>query len=611
MSNPFLTLPAFDQSQQSQIDFFDGLKTIVNQLESTQPIIIDQSTVPTQVQMETLYLAAGVGRTLPVPTSQEFIWTWQGVVQGEYRTLDDLVVNVNDTNVTPLGGIPGFQYLMANGDIVSSILTRYDPTVATTSLVTVDRRLGTLGNIALTTIGTQFSANPAGTKLAYTALDGGGKNQIFTCTYPALGSVTQLTTSATGASLPHWVGTKIAYVDAAGGVSTIKIMNDNGTSQTTVVNLGAVTVVTLQLSPDQTKIIHSRVSAAQIDVYLVNVNGTGLVKFIDHASSTDNPNGDMSQVTAPSWHPSGLWIYFGRRRKNINTNAVEQWFTLRVQPPDTTHSLTDSMTLSSVVPYDWYTANLVTTNYYNSQAEEDTNLLVPTFSNFILNGQVIITGLAVQTLTVSGSKPILMIASQTDGYTSTGKIYKTSQYVPDRGDFELIRTDLTVGGETSFSLSKAEIKDFSHLYFVINGANSAGGAITIKIVFNEDNVATHYQNTNVFATTALVRAYQTFGDDAVVLRGSGANGVNGFSAIVFIADIQAADAFKTALTQMVYTASAAAFAIANYFEGDLLSLWESVAPIESIRIVVSSALAANSIFSYYGLRGTPRNEKDI
>lgn len=59
MSNPFLTLTAFDQSQQSQIDFFDGLKTIVNQLESTQPIIIEQSTVPTQVQMETLYLAAG------------------------------------------------------------------------------------------------------------------------------------------------------------------------------------------------------------------------------------------------------------------------------------------------------------------------------------------------------------------------------------------------------------------------------------------------------------------------------------------------------------------------------------------------------------------------
>lgn len=624
MANPFSTLVPFGADFASQYNFFESIKTIINDLDEIDPLIIESTTVPTQAQMEAAYLADAVGNVLPVPTNQSFIWMKEGIAQGEYRTIDDLFANVNDVSAGRLSTAVGMSFLMANGDILISNQTDYVGGV-TTSLKKYDRRTGQLQTVVLTTdmpVG-GFYASPDGTKLAFTKLDGGSKRQVYTVPYPALTPQTQLTTTTTDIRNPCWQGTKISYLESVGGNWTIKIMNDNGTSQTTVLATGVAvaTNVWQMLSPDMTKVIHTKVVSSNTEVWKVNVNGTSNAKFVDPtAYSTDNPDGsallsgDTNPMIIPNWSWDSLWVMYGRRRKNINTNISERWFNFKQSSDNNRFDDTDSYyEVHNFVAKDWYTKNLaINADLYGGNFTEEFYILVPLFSSMLYGGKgYLVSNLVYPNANVVQMYPAMMVANQADGYTSTGKIYKTSQYVPDRNDFELIRQDVAVGGETSFLISRDELKDFEHLMIVAQVATNSAAIGNGRIIFNEDGTVGNYYNNALLASTTILRAYTISATDGCGFTVSGALGTAFTEMAMTIYDIQSTDSYKTAINEISYTGSSAAFALANYFEGDILSVWKSTAAIESLRFLTSTALGAGSTISYYGIRGTPRSEKDI
>lgn len=626
MSNPFIGLTPFGQDYTSQYNFFENIKTIINGLESKDPIIIESETVPTQAEMETLYLAAAVGNTLPVPTSQIFIWVNQGVVQGEYRTIDDLYTNINDLGlVNGSSSSPGVGFLMSNGDIIASN-QRSLPVISATNISKIDRKSGVVSAVALTVDIPDgiFWSSPDGTKIAFTKLDGGSKRQVYTCTYPALGSITQLTTTITDIRNPSWANGKISYLESVGGFWTIKIMNENGTSQTTVLNTGIATgVVTYQaLSPDATQIIYTKASGTSqfVDVWKVNVNGTGNAKFVDSLSLTDNPHGvaastipaDCStSILIPNWSADGLYVMYGRRRKNINTNVVDSWYEFIQDSQDMLGQAIESY-YTAASATDFVTKNFTTTQQkWGSANISDLTayVYIPSFVTPIYSGKAyIVIGLGIEGPTLLQYLPSLIVANQKDGHKSTGKIYRTSQYVPRRNDFELIRQDVATGTETSFSVTKSELDGFDHIMIIYNGSQTAGGG-SIKIYLNEDTGA-NYHNVGLLGTTTILRMYP-FATDSIDLKGSGAAANNASSFACMIYDIKSTDNYKIAMTDLTYTASAAAFAVANYFTGDMMTTWMNTQAIESLRVLGSSAFAAGATFSYYGMRGTPRFEEDL
>lgn len=625
MSNPFVGLAPFGQDYTSQYNFFENIKTIINSLEAKDPIIIESTTVPTQVQMETLYLAAAVGNTLPVPTSQIFIWVNQGVVQGEYRAIDDLYTNVNDISLMSGFFFPGVGFLMSNGDIIAGN-QRGNPVISAANISKFDRKTGILSAVALTVDIPDgiFSSDPTGTKIAFTKLDGGSKRQVYTCTYPALGSITQLTTTTTDIRNPSWANGKISYLESVGGFWTIKIMNENGTGQTTVLNTGiATSVVTYQaLSPDATKIIYTKASGTSqfVDVWKVNVNGTSNAKFVDSLNATDNPHGSVSatnpadcatSVLIPSWSADGLYVMYGRRRKNINTNAVDAWYTFEQDPQDPLMQALKCY-YTTTFATDYTTKNFTTTQQKwggSNITDQTAYVYVPSFVTPIYGGKAyLVIGSSIEGTVSLQNNPCIILANQKDGYKSTGKIYRTSQYVPRRNDFELIRQDVATGTETSFSVTKSELDGFDHVLIIFNGSQTAGAG-SIKIYLNEDTGA-NYHNVGLLANTTILRMYP-FATDSIDLRGSGAAANNASSFACMIYDIKSTDNYKIAMTDLTYTASAAAFAVANYFTGDMMTTWMNTQAIESLRVLGSVAFAAGATFSYYGIRGTPRFEEDL
>lgn len=621
MANPFSTLTPFGLDFQSQYNFFESIKTIINNLESLVPIIIESTTVPTQVQMETAYLAAAVGNALPVPTSQTFIWMNQGVVQGEYQTIDDYYANLNDASErqNSNSGFRGMVQLAANGDFIGISQSDAANTIPNTTLTKYDRRTGDLSATSLTSLqGEQFWLNPAGTVLAYSKNDGGGIKQIYTVPYPALTPSTALTTSSFGALCPCWMGTKISYVELAtsGGNYTLKIMDDNGANKTTVLATSipsASAPIFQALSPDLTKIAYTlHVSNPVIDVYKVNVNGTGNAVVFDHNS--DSPNYELYRASRPNWSPDSQWIYFGRRRKNITTSAVERWFYYDYDLFGTQSDLRQQRYGYDIKQSNWVQKNLSQRPPELGNLDENSSMYVPTAPMFIYGGKAIVTPLTGITATggTNGDwRPILILANRQDGYKSSGKIYKVTQYVPDRNDYELIRQDVcTLGTETTFALAKSELQDFDHLQIVITGASNSTTAL-MYLYFNEDSTATNYQNTNVLGSTTTVRAYQTYGNTGVALQASGVLGVNMFSDVINIFDIQATDNYKEAYSDVAYNPTGTSFLTSNYLQGDLLTIWKNTAAIESIRLFSAAPLSIGTTISWYGIRGTSRSEKDM
>lgn len=627
MANPFTSLAPFGGDLASQVSFFDNIKTIINNLEKADPIFIESTTVPTQVQFESAYLAASVGNVLPIPTSQEFIWINQGVIQGEYRAIDDLFANINDVSMQRSNPLSGFSFLMSNGDIIISNQTDYSNLI-TTALKKYDRRTGQLQAVTLTVdmpVG-QFWSKPDGTSIVYSKLDGGTIRQIYTAPYPALTPETKLTTSATTTRNPSWQNGKIAYLENVGGNWTIKIMNENGSSQTTVLATGIAiaTNVYLALSPDATKIIYTKYVSGNTEVWMVNANGTGNARFInpldyvndnpDGGASTTN-TGDAPPMMIPNWSADGLWILYGRRRKNVATTLSERWYNYSQSDDSNRFDLTYSyFEQLNGVSKNWFTKNLYIPQSLwggSPTALESYFMLIPLFTAPIYGGKAyLVASQAYPSSTLVQLYPVTIAANQADGYKSTGKVYKTSQHVPDRADFELIRTDTAVGTETAFGLSYEELKNFDHIMIVFCGAAASAALATGRILMNEDNTIGNYYNEALLASTTILRAY-TGVDDGFRLSISGQLGTNITEFVTTIYDIQSTDSFKTGITETFYSGSTAAFAIANYFEGDIMSIWKSVAAVESMRLTTSLAVGAGTTVSFYGLRGTARSDKDM
>ena len=116
---------------------------------------------------------------------------------------------------------------------------------------------------------------------------------------------TQLTTDPTSDTRPEWSpdGTKIAFQSNRTGLSQIYVMDTDGSNVVQLTNLfnngGA------SWSPDSSKIafFSDRDCGGcgnQLDIYLMNADGTGQMRVFD----------DPTSATDPAWSPDGSKILF-------------------------------------------------------------------------------------------------------------------------------------------------------------------------------------------------------------------------------------------------------------------------------------------------------------
>jgi tricorn protease-like protein len=119
------------------------------------------------------------------------------------------------------------------------------------------------------------------------------------------GSQTQLTTSTRFDGDPAWSpdGSKIAFTSSRDGNKEIYVMNADGSSQTRLTfTPGLVTNETFQLvdqnpswSPDGTKIYFDSTRDGNLEIYVMNADGSGQTRLTDHpaidAIPIPSPNG--------------------------------------------------------------------------------------------------------------------------------------------------------------------------------------------------------------------------------------------------------------------------------------------------------------------------------
>lgn len=586
MVNPFLNLPTFTTNPQNQYDFFEGLKTILNDLDEIEPISIESLTSPTQTTFVSAYLAAG--NSLPIPTNQDFIWTKLGVPQALYRPIDDYATSILDLRIFNSSTLPssGSAVVPTNiGDFIvqirSSGLHRLSVNGAMTLVVPISDSL--TGNTPL-----KMSVSPDLTKIVYVLFDGGNINlRVAQASTPGVSIFDTTSSSSTyGIGSPSWSGNRIAFVrETVGGGSwrRLCIMDDDGTDEVNFYTLVSTTqIISLSLSPDQSRVVyftHTGVGSGGV-LSMVNVDGTG---------NTVIKSSITSQVVIVDWIDNDH-IMYGNKMINVDTLIETYWS----EPIDTSDDvfLTDE--------YD----PLRSTKYWFGDTQG--GIKKYSYDNIMTVRAPVIVNNRQQAVGFLGSG-VGIVAIPVNGSRSTGIVYRISDYVPDRSDFELIKHVTLDGSTTSILITEAELQGFDHLMIFSEAHLDTNATINGQLIFNNDATAGNYQNTNILSQNTTVRGYQSMPTDSIRFYVAG-NSTHSDVQVMTIFDIQSTDNFKQVFNDGLLHINGVAYSATSQYSGHQIGIWKSTAAIQSIALVFSTAPRTGSRFSFYGLRG--RMESD-
>jgi len=202
-------------------------------------------------------------------------------------------------------------------------------------------------------------------------------------------------------------GTKIAYSVADAGSVNIYIK-----SSSSIVNGTALTASTASFqdsspvfSPDGTKIAFERRAVASpnlIDIYVINTDGTGLIRLTNLMFPTNTPT-TYSSVETPVWAPDGSVIYVA----TYDYPAVAGTGIYSISP-----TTPNQATATSVI-----TAAQMTGFIWNSQFD-----IAPDGSRFVYQSSSGNNGTlrSIRSVAFNGTGDIAVVTSDTTGYWELG-----------------------------------------------------------------------------------------------------------------------------------------------------------------------------------------------
>lgn len=252
-----------------QVTFFDDLQTQLNTLSSlAEPIFLSQSSEPTQKQWEDAWIAAG--KSVPIDTRSELYWYDGTNLRGMFGTVDDWIRRelLNYAHYVKLSTLTGAMVYGASQflDDYSYVFLNTDQLSGSAAVRLSKVVQGIYSNIntgaATPVVTSPIRVNPAGTAIAFK--DSAGNLRTINSDGTSLTTVI----ATVCGQICDWRTTKILYVDSS---NVLKYVDENGTGDTTVLNLYGATCRGARFDQAMTRIYYS----IDTEIRSVLLNGTG------------------------------------------------------------------------------------------------------------------------------------------------------------------------------------------------------------------------------------------------------------------------------------------------------------------------------------------------